>query len=209
MKIKRPLWYINATMLQMLIMLSACLKKSETQWIGDVSFHKMMHFFFGLPVFGFRSGRSDSWNLRTIRTNSWKACSTFIRILALHSMYGIRSWADMACASLDDTCNRSIVSRGHFNHLRWFYRSVSVKISFVADHQHRKLVPIFDTKNLPMEFVNFVETGSIVYCEDEKKSLTGAHVLLTHCAEFFLASGVQNWNSSHWNSRACYTFWAR
>lgn len=60
MKIKRQLWYIkNVTML---IMLSACLKKrnGNTPWLFKASFHKIMHFFFGLSVLGFNSGRSDS-----------------------------------------------------------------------------------------------------------------------------------------------------
>lgn len=54
---------------------------------ADVKCYKMVHFLFLPPRYSdLVIIRSASWNLRTNLTNSWKAWSTFMRALALHSM---------------------------------------------------------------------------------------------------------------------------
>lgn len=66
--------------------------------------YKMVHFFFLIFWSDLMWILSASWKRRTNLTSSWKAWSTFIRALALHSIYGTFNCLESACASSNVTC---------------------------------------------------------------------------------------------------------
>lgn len=138
-------------------------------------------------------GLSANWNFLTIRTNSWKAWSTFMRSLALHSMYGIPTEQLKAWASSKDTwkekgfiftkCHRD--DKCHVN-----YMSLMLQIRFISNQKHRKFITILDAEDLFLKFGYFSKTCMISQREDKQKTFTRSHVLFSHRTKFLLAGCV-------------------
>mgnify|MGYP005985429011 FL=1 len=42
----------------------------------------------------------------------------------------------------------------------------------IADHEHRELVAVFDSKDLPVEFVDFLEARAFGHGEDQEEAFT-------------------------------------
>lgn len=80
-------------------------------------------------------GLSANWNFRTIRTNSWNAWSTFMRSLALHSMYGIPTEQLNCCASSNDTCMQTI------------YYQISIPYVYIMTMMIVSKLHVFDVPN--------------------------------------------------------------
>lgn len=135
------------------------------------------------------SGRSESWNFRTIRTSSWKAWSTLILTangINLHEVGAdrdevggvtdlLRCTRDKEFSAVDWVLGLSLwqprvsMEEALINHsVKWCkptHHSLGFQVGLVADHQHRKLVSILDPENLPVELENFFEAGIICHTE--------------------------------------------
>lgn len=72
------------------------------------------------------------------------------------------------------------------------HNALVVQVGFVSHHQHWEFIAILDAQDLLMELVHLVEAGVIGYCEYQQETFPRTHVLLSHGAEFFLSSSVQN-----------------
>lgn len=72
------------------------------------------------------------------------------------------------------------------------YLPLVFQVNFVAHHEHRELISVFNTQDLAMELKHLIQSPPVRDGEDQQEALAGSHVLLPHGAELLLASRVQN-----------------
>lgn len=91
-------------------------------------------------------------------------------------------------------CNRTTRYRQHIvNYLYKSHFDVSLpEVAFVANENNGDVVAIFDATNLLATVGHFSKGLGVVDGEDEQKTFSGPHVLVSHGAVLFLSRCVQN-----------------
>lgn len=70
--------------------------------------------------------------------------------------------------------------------------ALALKIALVADDDHGEVVLVLDSQDLLLECGDFLEALAGGDGVDKQETLACAHVLLSHGAVLFLASGIEN-----------------
>ena len=69
--------------------------------------------------------------------------------------------------------------------------SLFFEIGFVGHEHDRVDVPVFDSQDLLVEFVDLVEGGAVGHREDQQETFSGSHVMFPHRRKLLLARRVQ------------------
>lgn len=70
--------------------------------------------------------------------------------------------------------------------------ALALEITLVADNNHGEIVLVLDSEDLLLECGDFLEALAGSDGVDEQEALACAHILLSHGAVLFLASGIED-----------------